>query len=162
MPGLTPDQVQQIHNLLHERKMIQAVRLYHDATGVSLAEAKESVEAMARNEFTKPPSGVRSYDDPVLEGKIRSLLSKGKKLEAVKIYRAEYGTSLGEAQNAVERIAATLPRQLSTARPPESAIGSDPFAEDDAGRRRIIVLAIALLIGLCALGGFLWSLLSTL
>ena len=79
-------------------------------------------------------------------GKIRSLLSKGKKLEAVKIYRAEYGTSLGEAQNAVERIAATLPRQLSTARPPESAIGSDPFAEEDTGRRRIVVLAIALLI----------------
>jgi ribosomal protein L7/L12 len=161
MPGLTPDQVQKIHKLLHDKQLIQAVRLYHEATGVSLAEAREAVEEMARNEFTKPPSGVRSYDDPVLEGKIRSLLSKGKKIEAVKIYRAEYGISLNEAKNAVDRIEASMPRNSVTAIPFESAIGSDPFAEEEGTNRgKIIVLGVVLIVVLCGLAVFLLPVLS--
>lgn len=155
MPGLTPDQVQKIHRLLHDRQLIQAVRLYHEATGVSLAEAREAVEEMARNERTKPPSGVRNFDDPVLESKIRSMLSKGKKLEAVKIYRAEYGVSLNEAKDAVERLEASMPRVPSTPLPYESAIGSDPFEEEDGEtRRRIIAFGVAFLVALCGVGWF--------
>ena len=161
MPGLTPDQVQKIHKLLHDKQLIQAVKLYHDATGVSLAEAREAVEEMARDEFTKPPAGVRNYDDPVLESKIRSLLSKGKKIEAVKIYRAEYGISLNEAKNAVDRIEASLPRNAATAIPFEPAIGKDPFAEEDGTNRgRIIVLGGVLIVVLCGLGMFMLILLS--
>jgi ribosomal protein L7/L12 len=155
MPGLTPDQVQKIHKLLHDKQFIQAIRLYREATGVGLAEAKEAVEEMARNEFTKPPSGVRNYDDPVLESKIRSLLSKGKKIEAVKIYREEYGISLKEAKDAVERIEVSMPRSTATAVPYESAIGGDPFAEEEGTNRgRIIVLGVVLMIVLCGLGWF--------
>jgi ribosomal protein L7/L12 len=155
MPGLTPDQVQKIHKLLHEKLLIQAVYVYHEATGVSLAEAREAVEEMARNEYTKPPSGVRNQDNPVLEGRIKSLLSKGKKLDAVKIYRAEYGVSLKEAQDAVERIAASVPRESNLVKAHESAIGRDPFADDEGTRRgRIIVLAAVAAVLLCGLGMF--------
>lgn len=161
MPGLTPDQVQKIHKLLHDKQLIRAVYVYHEATGVSLAEAREAVEEMARNESTKPPSGVRDYDDPVLEGKIKSLLSKGKKIEAVKIYRAEYGVSLNEAKDAVERIGASMPRDLSAATSYEPAIGRDPFAEEEGTNRgRIIVLGVVLMVVLCGLGVFLSILLS--
>ncbi len=156
MPGLTPDQVQKIHKLLHDKQLIQAVRLYHEATGVSLAEAREAVEEMARDEFTKPPAGVRNYDDPVLESKIRSLLSKGKKIEAVKIYRAEYGISLHEAKDAVERIEASMPRNSAASIPYEPAIGNDPFAEEEgANRGRIIILGVVLSVVLCGLGMFI-------
>ena len=162
MPGLTPDQVQKIHKLLHDRQLIQAVKLYHDVTGVSLAEAREAVEAMARNEFTKPPSGVRNYDDPVLESKIKSLLSKGKKMEAIKIYRAEYSTSLQEATVAVERVEASMPRERAMATPYEPAIGSDPFAdEDEVRRRRITVLGVFLVLVLCGVGGVFFFLMSS-
>lgn len=162
MPGLTPDHVQKIHKLLHDKQLIQAVYVYRQATGVGLAEAREAVEEMARNEYAKPPSGVRSFDDPVMEGKIKSLLSKGKKIDAVKIYRAEYGTSLKEATDAVERIQATMPRGSTAAIPYESAIGSDPFAdEDESGRRRMIVLGVVLIVALCGLGGVLLRLLAT-
>lgn len=160
MPGLTPDQVQKIHKLLHDKQLIQAVYVYHEATGVGLAEAREAVEEMARNEYSKPPSGVRNYDDPVLEGKIRSLLSKGKKVEAVKIYRAEYGVSLNEAKDAVERIAASMPRNPAGAQTYESAIGQDPFADEGANRGRIIVLGAVLSVLLCGLGTFFFILLS--
>jgi len=156
MPGLTPDQVQKIHQLLHDKQLIQAVYIYREATGVSLAEAKEAVEEMAQNELTKPPSGVRNYDDPVLEGKIKSLLSKGKKIEAVKIYRAEYGIGLKEAKDAVERIEASMPRNTATALPYESAIGKDPFAEEEGTNRgRIIVLGVVFMVALCGLGMFI-------
>ena len=161
MPGLTPDQVQEIHKLLHDKQLIQAIKVYRDATGVSLAEAKEAVEEMARNELTKPPSGVRNYDDPVLEGKIKSLLSKGKKIEAVKIYREEYGVSLKEAHDAVERVELSVPRDTTMPIPYEPAIGNDPFAEPDGSSRgKIIVLGIVLLVMLCGLGMFFLILLS--
>jgi ribosomal protein L7/L12 len=161
MPGLTPEHVQKIHKLLHDKKLLQAVKEYHDATGVSLSEAREAVEEMARNEYTKPPSGVRSYDDPVLEGKIKSLLSKGKKLDAIKIYREEYGIGLKEAKDAVERIEGSMPRNTVSAMPYEPAIGRDPFAEEDeASRRRFIVLGVALIVALCGVGGFLLRLFS--
>lgn len=161
MPGLTSDQVRKIHKLLHDKQLMQAVQLYHEATGVSLAEAREAVEKMAHEEFTKPQSGVRNYDDPVLESKIKSLLSKGKKIEAVKIYRAEYGTSLTEAKDAVERIEAFMPRNSATALPYEPAIGKDPFAENEGTNRgRIIVLGVVLMVVLCGLGVFLSILLS--
>jgi ribosomal protein L7/L12 len=161
MPGLTPDHVQKIHQLLHDKQLIQAVYVYREATGASLAEAREAVEEMARNESTKPPSGVRNYDDPVLEGKIKSLLSKGKKIEAVQIYRAEYGTSLNEAKQAVERMEASLPGNPAVAVPYESAIGQDPFAEDEGTNRgKIIILGVVLMVFLCGLGMFVYILLS--
>lgn len=153
MPALTPQQVQEIHDLIHRRHWLQAIQVYREATGVSLAEAKAAVEEMVHNELTKPPSGERRYDDPVMEAKIRSLLSKGKKIDAIQIYRAEYGVSLKEAQNAVERIAAAVPGSTASAIPYESAIGSDPFADDNrTGRRAILVLSVAVAIllgGLC-------------
>lgn len=161
MPGLTPDQVQTIHQLLHDKQLLQAIKVYHDATGVSLAEAKEAVERMALNEYSKPPSGVRSFDDPVLEGKIRSLLSKGKKIDAVKIYRTEYGTSLKDATDAVERIQAAMPRGSATTMPYEPAIGKDPFAEDETNRGRIILLGFVLSFLVCGAGIVLFALQST-
>ena len=160
MPGLTPDQVQQIHKLLHERQLIQAVKVYRDATGVSLAEAREAVERMALNEYSKPQAGVRNYDDPVLEGKIRSLLSKGKKIDAVKIYRAEYGTSLKDATDAVERIQSAMPRGSAMAMPYEPAIGQDPFAEDETNRGKIILLGVVLSFLVCGAGVVLFVLMS--
>ena len=161
MPGLTPEQVQKIHKLLHDKKLLQAVKEYHDATGVSLSEAKDAVEEMARNEYAKPPSGVRNFDDPVLEGKIKSLLSKGQKLDAIKIYREKYGTGLKEAKNAVERMEATLPGNTSMAMPYEPAIGKDPFADEEgAYRGRVIVFGIVFIVVLCAMGVFFLTFLS--
>ena len=161
MADLTPDQVQKIHQLLHDKQLIQAIKVYREATGASLAEAKRAVEEMAFVEVTKAPSGVRSFDNPVLESKIRSMLAKGKKIDAIKIYREEYGIGLNEAKIAVERIEATMPRDSSTGIPYESAIGRDPFADEDrAGRGRLIILGVALLIALCGVGGFILILMS--
>ena len=161
MPGLTPEAVRRIHDLLHDDQILMAIMVYRDATGVSLAEAKAAIEKMSRDEFTKPPDGVRDRDNPVLEARIKSLLTKGKKIEAVKIYREEYGVSLKEAQDAVSRLEASMPRDASAPGSSyESAIGSDPFAGDDGRLGRRVVLAVAALIGLCGLA--VWILMMNL
>ncbi len=155
MPGLTPDQVQKIHEFIHNQQLINAIKLYREATGVSLAEAKEAVEKMARNEYVKPPDGVRDYDNPVLEAKIKSLLARRQKIDAVKIYREEYGIGLKEAKDAVDRIEASMKREgLPMDMPYESAISGDPFADDGRGRRVVILLASVIAIAVCGAAVF--------
>ena len=159
MRGLTPDQVRRLHELIHAKNLIYAIQVYRDATGVSLAEAKEAVEEMARDESTKPPDGVRDYDNPVLEGKIKSLLSKNKKIDAIKIYREEYGIGLNEAKNAVERIEASMMSGGVESLPYEPAIGADPFAEGNGVNKRVIVLlGVVLALGVCGAAVFIFLL----
>lgn len=150
MPSLSPDQVEKIHEYIHNQQLIHAIKLYREVTGVGLAEAKEAIEAMARDEAIKPPSDRMDYDDPVLEAKIRSLLERRQKIEAVKIYREEYGVGLKEAKDAVDRIEASMKRTGSSmSLPYEPAIGSDPFVENNSSNIRpklilVVMLAIAL------------------
>jgi ribosomal protein L7/L12 len=144
MPGLHPEHVRKLHELIHAKQLLNAIQFYQQATGVSLAEARAAIEEMARNELVKPPDSVRDYDNPVLESKIKSLLSKNKKIDAIKIYREEYGIGLNEARSAVERIEASMlsggsSRGIQNV-PYESAIGADPFAEDGNTNRRVLVL----------------------
>ena len=153
MPGLRPDQVQKIHALLHEHRKIDAIKLYREATGSSLAEAKEAVEEMAVNEAVKPPDDVRDYDNPVLTSRIKSLLSRNRKVDAVKIYREEYGVGLKEAKDVVDRIQATM-KQSGTSMPYESAISGDPFASNDTNRRMILVFAAVVALAVCGAGVF--------
>lgn len=157
MPGLRPDQVQQIHEYIHNQQLIHAIKLYREATGASLAEAKDAVEAMARGEAIKPPAGVMDYDNPILEARIKSMLSKRQKIEAVKIYREEYGVSLKEAKDAVDRIEGSMKRSSSSMNMPyESAISGDPFAENDgSGRRIMVLLAAVIALAVCGAGVFL-------
>jgi ribosomal protein L7/L12 len=159
MSGLRPDQVQKIHEYIHNQQLIHAISLYREATGVSLAEAKSAVEAMARGENVKPPSGTRDLDNPILNGRLKSLISKGRKVDAVKIYREEYGVGLKDAKGAVDRLEASMRQAgVPTANMPyESAIGGDPFASDGTGAsgRRLIVLAAAVAVLVCGLGVFL-------
>lgn len=151
MPSLQPQHVQKIHELIDANQLIQAIQVYRSATGVSLAEAKQAIDEMRRMEAARPSSDSRDYDNPVLESKIKSLLAKGKKIEAVKIYREEYGIGLKEAKDAVDRIEATMPRASRGNTPYESAIGNDPFTQDDAGGGRAVLLLIAA-VGVAACG----------
>ena len=152
MPGLTPDVVRNIHELLHQNQILMAIKLYRETTGVSLAEAKAAVERMSQNEFTRPPDSLQNRDNPVLEARIRSLLAKRKKIDAVKIYREEYRVSLKEAKDAVESIEASMPGDPSyTGSSYEPTIGSDPFAGDDGRLSRRVVIAVVAAVAVCGL-----------
>jgi ribosomal protein L7/L12 len=156
MRGLTPDQVRRLHELIHAKQLMNAVQFYQAATGASLAEAREAIEEMAGDEFTKPPAPQRDRDNPVLESKIKSLLGKNRKNDAIKIYREEYGVGLNEARAAVERIEASMMSGgISASLPYEPAIGADPFAEGNGiNIRTVTLLAVALLVAACGAGVF--------
>lgn len=151
MPNLQPHQAQKIHELIDASQILMAIQVYREATGVGLAEAKQAVEEMMQMEVARPPSDSRNFDNPVLESKIRSMLAKGKKIEAVKIYREEYGIGLKEAKDAVDRIEATMPRDSGSNMPYESAIGNDPFAGDDGNGKRVVML-LAAIVGVAVCG----------
>lgn len=158
MPSLRPDQVQQIHEFIHQEQLIHAIKLYREATGASLAEAKRAIEEMARNESVKPPDGTRDYDNPILEARIKSLLAKGRKVEAVKVYREEYRVGLKAAKDAVDRIEASMKRISGSSMNSlyESAIGSDPFAErSGTGARGSILLLVVAALAICGLAVYL-------
>lgn len=157
MPRLRHDQAQQIHEYIREGQLIHAVKLYREATGASLAEAKRAIEEAARNESFGLPEGVTDNDNPLLEARVRSLLAKGRKVEAVKVYREEYRLGLKAAKEAVDRIEASMKRTngpaVNTAY--ESAIGSAPFAEKaGSGARVVALLGVAAFI-ICGLAGYL-------
>jgi ribosomal protein L7/L12 len=160
MLNLRPDQVQKIHRYIHDQQLINAIKLYREATGTSLAEAKLAIEEMARDEFTKPSSEMRMGNEPIMDNKIRSLLAQRKKIDAVKIYREEHGIGLKEAKDYVDQIEYSMRREnLPGSMPYESAISGNPFddTEDDKRRRAVLMAAIVavLMLGLGILFVFL-------
>ena len=96
------DLEQQVRALLDQGQKIDAVKLYKDRTGVSLAEANQAVEAMQAD--AGPPSPADLGGD--LEAELLRLLGGGRKLEAVKLYKERMEVSLLEAKQAVESLAA--------------------------------------------------------
>ena len=155
MPNLRPDQVQQIHDYIHNQQLINAIKVYREATGASLAEAKRAVEEIARDEYSKPQSKVMDYDNPILDSRIKSLLARRRKIDAVKIFREEYGVGLKEAKDYVDQVEASMKRNNSS-NAYEPAISADPFSNDDSNRRKImIVMAITMSIAICGAGVFI-------
>jgi len=96
------DLEQRVRVLLGQGQKIEAVKVYKDQTGASLAAAKEAVEAIQAG---ADPS-VTSVLGGDLEAELLRLLGRGDKLEAVKLYKDRMGVALIEAKQAVESLAA--------------------------------------------------------
>jgi ribosomal protein L7/L12 len=116
-------------------RKIEAIKLYREATGAGLAEAKEAVELIEAGQ--PPKSGTNaSLDDNQALRAVSGLVAKGSKIEAIKRYREATGVGLKEAKDAVD----ALERRVNPA-----AV----LARDAAMRRtlRFLVLALAILAG---------------
>jgi len=92
----------ELRALLAEGRKIAAIKRYREETGVGLAEAKQAVEALERDE--PPPTGEPA--DSSSEAEIVALLQQGRKIKAIKLYRERTGVGLKEAKDAVEAIGA--------------------------------------------------------
>jgi ribosomal protein L7/L12 len=87
--------------LLAQGRKIEAIRVYREQTGVGLKEAKDAVEALERGESIQ----AREFHDTLTQ-ELLSLLGRGEKIEAIKLYRDRTGTGLKEAKEAVEALGA--------------------------------------------------------
>jgi len=162
MPDFSPNQERQIRDFINANQLIHAIKLYREATGAGLAEAKSAVEAMARGEGMNisPLVPQTPLDDSIVESKIRELLIKNKKIEAIKLYREMYRVGLKEAKDAIDGIETSMLRERresgstnmsNVSMPSAPAISNDPFDDDSAGNRIRLILTMAIL--LLALGG---------
>lgn len=91
----------EIRELLASGKTIAAIKLYRERTGVNLAVAKAAVEAMYASQ-SLPEKG--EPDDFEFAIQIVTLLRRGDRIEAVKLYRDRFRVDLRGAKEAVERI----------------------------------------------------------
>lgn len=91
----------EIRQQLASGNKIAAIKRYREATGVGLAEAKAAVESLeaggSSTERVQP-------EDSDLTQQIVTLLGRGEKIEAVKMYRDRFRVGLKEAKEAVEQI----------------------------------------------------------
>jgi ribosomal protein L7/L12 len=122
--GLTPEQSEQICREILAGNKIQAIKLHREATGVGLAEAKQSIEYLtARLSEQAPPSTPTPASSPRMEptpeqlDQIKAALREGNKIEAVKLHRQFTAGSLFESKQAIDALEAQLGGTSSTATP---------------------------------------------
>lgn len=91
----------EIRQLLTSGNKIAAIKRYREQTGVGLAEAKAAVESLeAGGSITQQIQP----EDSDFTNQIVTLLGRGEKIEAVKLYRDRFRVGLKETKEAVERI----------------------------------------------------------
>lgn len=91
----------EIRELLASGGKIAAIKRYREETGVGLAEAKAAVESLEAGGSITQQIQPENSD---LTQQIVTLLGRGEKIEAVKLYRDRFRVGLKEAKEAVERI----------------------------------------------------------
>jgi ribosomal protein L7/L12 len=88
--------------LLDNGQKIEAIKVYREEIPASLLDAKRAVEALdagRQSPSERDRSAADNWQDDVL-----SLLSQGKKVQAVKLYQQRMGGGLKAAKQAVEAL----------------------------------------------------------
>ena len=93
---------QELQALLAQKRVIDAIKLCRERTGLGLKEAKDLVDAVAEGrDAVVPAAPTASTDFDLLP-----LLREGRKIEAIKLYRERTGVGLKEAKDAVDALEA--------------------------------------------------------
>lgn len=108
-PGAELPMPERIHLEIAAGRMISAIKLYREATGVGLKEAKDAVERIRDGGAMQqlPEAQARAVPDGALDGEIAALLAEGKKIAAVKLTRERLHLGLKEAKDYVEDVERT-------------------------------------------------------
>lgn len=99
------DATAEIERLARSGEKIEAIKLYREHHGASLADAKEAVEAIARGEIA-PSAPDHVVTASGSDDEVRALIGKGELIDAIKLYREIHGVGLKEAKDAVDAMRA--------------------------------------------------------
>lgn len=102
--SISPEQKQQIRQIANNRGLIEAIKEYRRLTNASLREAKDAVEAIIRDADVGQPAPVSAapVDNSSQRQQIMELIGRGRKIDAIKLYRQWTNAGLKEAKDAVE------------------------------------------------------------
>ena len=94
----------EINRLVRAGDNIAAIKMYRQLHGVSLVNAKNAIDAMARGETAGPRPGpsASASDGGRSDAEVRALLAQNQLIPAIKLYRELHGVGLKEAMTAVE------------------------------------------------------------
>lgn len=96
----------EVHRLLAEGNKIAAIKHVREQTSLGLKEAKDYVDGLASRDGAARPAtaGPLGHATPEVEQMARSLLTEGKKIQAVKYVREQTGWGLKEAKEFVDTL----------------------------------------------------------
>lgn len=84
-------------------RMIEAIKLYRDATGAGLKEAKEAIELIAAGKPPKDHNMAPRLDEASMSH-IEAAIRSGQKIEAIRLYREAANVDLKAAKDAVDAL----------------------------------------------------------
>jgi ribosomal protein L7/L12 len=110
------DPLQAVREQVERGNKIEAIRLYREATGVGLKEAKDAVEAMEGGQAVMASAATVISSGPLLAfgssaeamDAIKAELRGGNKIKAIQLHREYFSSSLAEAKTAVDQIEGNL------------------------------------------------------
>jgi ribosomal protein L7/L12 len=129
-----------VRTLVKEGRTLEAIRAYREATGADLDDALKVVDGLQNtmDADDAPPQADRSGDEGdggemvALEGPdVTALLQAGRKLDAIRLYRAQTGASLQAATDVIK----DLERKLDAQNDSELEHGQDVETLLRAGRK---------------------------
>lgn len=100
--NLSPEVLNQIEDALSDGQKIEAIKIYREATGAGLAEAKLFVEDIGSS---------TEVDLPKMVDEVTEALADGNAILAIKVYRDATGKSLKEAKDFVDALIPELVEQ---------------------------------------------------
>jgi len=95
----------QVAGLLAEGRKIEAIRVYREARGVGLAEAKTAVELVEAGRQWSAVERIPATAEPGLVDEVLEHVRAGRWIHAIKQYREATGSGLKESKEAVEAMA---------------------------------------------------------
>jgi ribosomal protein L7/L12 len=109
---LSGDELAQVRAALAGGKKIDAIKLYREATGAGLAEAKQAVEALEAGRQMGGPVVESVSNDDI--DQIQAAVFAGQKIAAIKLYRAATGEGLKESKEFIDSLEEELRRTEPT------------------------------------------------
>lgn len=91
--------LKEIQSLVAQNKKTAAIKLVCDTTKCSLKDAKDYVDNLGKYPASAAPMAAGNIDD-----QLKKLLSEGKKLEAVKLYKDHTGVGLAASKDYVDHL----------------------------------------------------------
>jgi ribosomal protein L7/L12 len=100
------DTLDQVRKLVASGRMIDAIKLYRDATGLGLKEAKDAIDRYADGGSLELAADMAArnavHAGAQIDGEIKALLEAGRKIDAIKLLRDRSGLDLKTAKDIID------------------------------------------------------------